>query len=1429
MNQLLNIVRKYSPLSRIDDTGFGRLQNDINCVVFNAPVSYQDVINLIQCCKYEICSKDGFTSNSCGEQALNRVVLFLVTAIAQNFSMNIQYLYGIYKELFDVYIYVYEGDFISSGVYQTLNFLTNNPYQDQYLQTQFNEFYIRKLLKALCQHFQPKAQDRAVGEWQSNFCNNLYHIFNLMSKVELEKCKYDITEALLYWTDISMGCPENDQSKQLIFDFSTNMIVFLDCTAKLIIQYPNSHSLYYGLSDEAFDSLLTRIQRILLTPDFPQNSNVNNAMMLLVQDCLADFVLKSTDNKILCKIYGLYTKLRTSPKWEVQNLIEDMEEPFSEKMKSIKLTDYGMKSEFDIFLDELKSLNNTRAVNEFVQRHEDKFKEEYLPILSFFEKYVAKSKLVNFKENPQLLSFLFDEMYKANCGYYQDSKDGFWAIGRGILGAIEKQGLLQKLKKDLYEFVDRMYDLPLHPYHYSVCFISYKLDWKGEFDKLDRILKKLKKLLERDHSHFYKNDIIVQVTQFVFEYFHNSNGKNKKIIEFTSDFADLFNYCFTLPWAIDLKDERLEGKHVDLEKRRTLAGQILIHFMRDIYKTNRDFDDFIKPIVGTVKRIKNQNDDEILQEHAATFLRSIADKLDLLGNEAGEEIIKEYVESRDISQFPNIVDMYPNYCDAIYKNLEIFVDIVKEDEELSTWNMTQLLNKIVHNDYAKINNNIFKYMMSLFDSKYGPSLIEAYRKLATARFSYFQDYHTKIMNTVKSYEYGSSYLPLLPDLCQTEQLTKSYTKLVWDKIKVTAPEYVNTVFAALREIALRNKSAVAVYKSDLEKMKDNPKIHDQVLGILDVLEGRTLEKVTNDIDEQREDIENLDSRVTENEEKIVVLDADVKETKKDVAAVKLDMKEAKKRLGQIEYTMKGLDERVEQLNHMTLSHAPAWSRHVSELMNVKSDNDWRLLSMKLNYSNDDIRNWATQPDPCLSMLDEWFATHKTREATFAILNNLKEMNRLDAAEIVENALADVKNVVKDDKDEEFEKPEIFLSYQWGHQQEAKMLKKHLEMAGFKAWMDIGQMGGGDKLYAKIDDGVRSAKVIISCVSEKYAKSANCCREVNLSTNLGKPMIPLLMEKLQWPPAGPMGPIMSEYLYVQFYKNGGMQKGDTVFWMPPKFQELLMQIRYYVVPDMKLITKDSPYAGWMNPPEEIIIIPKREQKAIESKKSNTKNEAEVISPDVFISYQWDKQPQIKRLYKKLSGLGYHCWLDIMQMGGGDSLFDKIDKGIRGCRVVISCVTPKYALSANCRREVSLSGALNKPIIPLLLDNMKWPPEGPMSMVFTQLLYIGFHRKKDDKLWEGDEFNQLISKIDMNAPGGKNEQQSSSKAINNETEKKNTQTKKTDEESKKEEKNVGDEAKQPEQSPQPKQRDNSEPSSHNTNNTPPPKTSSTCNIL
>ena len=81
-------------------------------------------------------------------------------------------------------------------------------------------------------------------------------------------------------------------------------------------------------------------------------------------------------------------------------------------------------------------------------------------------------------------------------------------------------------------------------------------------------------------------------------------------------------------------------------------------------------------------------------------------------------------------------------------------------------------------------------------------------------------------------------------------------------------------------------------------------------------------------------------------------------------------------------------------------------------------------------------------------------------------------------------------------------------------------------------------------------------------------------QVNLAVNLNKPIIPLLMEKTDWPPKGSLGPIFSEYLFIRFFQQGGEETNakDKRYWAVPKFQELLMQLNYFVVPDQKMVKK-----------------------------------------------------------------------------------------------------------------------------------------------------------------------------------------------------------------------------------------------------------------
>ncbi|CAF3164295.1 unnamed protein product [Rotaria sp. Silwood2] len=440
---------------------------------------------------------------------------------------------------------------------------------------------------------------------------------------------------------------------------------------------------------------------------------------------------------------------------------------------------------------------------------------------------------------------------------------------------------------------------------------------------------------------------------------------------------------------------------------------------------------------------------------------------------------------------------------------------------------------------------------------------------------------------------------------------------------------------------------------------------------------------------------------------------------------------------------------IERIDAKTLSHVPVgWGREVCKLLNRRANNDWRLLGKRFGYSTSELRHWALQVDPTMALLNEWFMTHKTDEATYGLVKMLDEICREDVAKIIRDAVATMGDLIPDDMPFEIKRlPPVFLSYQWGAQQAVLNLKNHLEEAGYACWMDTSQMGGGDKLFTKIDAGIRGAKVVVCCMNAAYAQSENCSREVHLAVSTGKPLIPLQMEKQKWPPEGALGPIMSEYLFIRFFDRKG---NDPNFWPVDKFNELLGQIRYHVAPDLDMIT--DRYRNWFVPRVDNLIFlqptTNTDNNQATKKEQVTDDTPLVIThPQVMISYQWDRQSDIVALYKRLTQLGYRCWLDIFQMGGGDSLFEKIDAGIRHAKCVLACVTPKYTLSINCRREMSLANALKKTIAPLYLEETStWPPPGPMAMIFSDKPFIDFRRPNgmsaDADVWTSKEFEKVL---------------------------------------------------------------------------------------
>ncbi|XP_072164377.1 uncharacterized protein [Diadema setosum] len=554
-------------------------------------------------------------------------------------------------------------------------------------------------------------------------------------------------------------------------------------------------------------------------------------------------------------------------------------------------------------------------------------------------------------------------------------------------------------------------------------------------------------------------------------------------------------------------------------------------------------------------------------------------------------------------------------------------------------------------------------------------------------------------------------------------------KILFGKLGTIDPMFTSVVLMEAKRVAQAYKESMEPYRPLIEKLKTSQQmdVPEVAQSILDFLDDKSLQSIGENLEGQREDIDTLDGD--------------------EIRDVKSDVHDQGEKLEELKVVVDDTVKKVDEIDHKTITDVPKWFRDVSKLLNPKHEHDWRFLAIRLGYSGEDIRNLALSTDPTMDILTERYSTHKSSDATFAILSALKDIGRSDAVEIITQSLEEAeKMVLQAQPDDSGKTPVIFLSYQWDHQPEVTAIKNHLEMAGFPCWMDIHQMGGGDQLHDRINQGMRSAKVVLCMVTEKYSGSENCKREATLASNLNKPIIPILIDRTPWPPEGALAMFFAQLLHIQFYNEKEYVRGEK-FWDDSKFFELLGQISYHANPDESMVTDE--YRNWVPKLDDRPVVMKKVEETKSPDRPSTSATESEEHPSVFISYQWDKQPEVKRLFSRLTSLGYHCWLDINQMGGVDPLYSKIEEGIRNAKVVLSCVTPKYALSANCRREVSLSDTLRKPIVPLLMEQMPWPPEGPMRMPFTQLVNIDFTKEASQAKFDDEKFDELVLKIQEKA--------------------------------------------------------------------------------
>ena len=92
--------------------------------------------------------------------------------------------------------------------------------------------------------------------------------------------------------------------------------------------------------------------------------------------------------------------------------------------------------------------------------------------------------------------------------------------------------------------------------------------------------------------------------------------------------------------------------------------------------------------------------------------------------------------------------------------------------------------------------------------------------------------------------------------------------------------------------------------------------------------------------------------------------------------------------------------------------------------------------------------------------------------------------------------------------------DVFISYNWGIKAQVRQLYEILKSLNYKVWLDERELNAGSSpLTTELALAIRDSKVILSCITKDYCASYNCNLEIEYASAKKKPMIVLMIEKI----------------------------------------------------------------------------------------------------------------------------------------------------------------------------------------------------------------------------------------------------------------------------------------------------------------------------
>ena len=111
---------------------------------------------------------------------------------------------------------------------------------------------------------------------------------------------------------------------------------------------------------------------------------------------------------------------------------------------------------------------------------------------------------------------------------------------------------------------------------------------------------------------------------------------------------------------------------------------------------------------------------------------------------------------------------------------------------------------------------------------------------------------------------------------------------------------------------------------------------------------------------------------------------------------------------------------------------------------------------------------------------------------------------------------------------------VMLSYSWSAQKLVQRARKALS-PHYRTWMDI-DGGMAVDVYDSMAEGVQTAFAVVCFMNQAYQESENCRLELKFARQLGRPIVPVLLEPEPWRATGWLGIVTAGLLWVPLSDN-----------------------------------------------------------------------------------------------------------------------------------------------------------------------------------------------------------------------------------------------------------------------------------------------------